>query len=151
MKRAIYIIFVLSILITIYCFSSQSAYESNRLSKGIINNSVEIYKSISHKDINNARVINKANYVLRKGAHFVEFLILGIAIYLLINTTNIKNKIFVSILLCFSFACFDEAHQLMNGMRDPRIIDVFIDTCGSLTAFILLYKFGVLEKKHIKK
>ena len=149
MKRAIYAIFVISILIIIYTFSSQSSSDSNKLSKSIINGSIEIYKVVSHKEVNNMTVINKYNVYLRKIAHFTEFFLLAIFIFLLLDTTNINKKTIICILVCFAFACLDEVHQYYNGSRDPRMLDVIIDTCGSITSLIVLQKFKIIEKKHI--
>ena len=149
MKRVIYAIFVISILIIMYTFSSQSSRDSNKLSKSIINGSIELYKVISHKEVNNTKVINKYNVYLRKIAHFTEFFILAIFVFLLLDTTNINKKTIICILVCFVFACLDEIHQYYNGSRDPRMLDVIIDTSGAITAMIVLLKFKIIEKKHI--
>ena len=60
---------------------------------------------------------------------------------------KIKHSLFVAVLFCFLYACGDELHQLFISMRSARILDVWIDTCGSLTGIGLVYFF----KNGIKK
>lgn len=51
-----------------------------------------------------------------------------------------KHKVLISILVCMIYAITDETHQLFVSGRTEQVLDVLIDTIGSLTS-ILLIKF----------
>ena len=82
-----------------------------------------------------------ANFVVRKCAHFLEYMILG---FLIMNVVRMyyvfKVSSIISILGVFLYACTDEFHQLYVPGREGAFRDVMIDTCGGLT-FILFYIF----------
>lgn len=137
-KRIIYFIFIILCLLLIFIFSSSNGKESNGFSKGLINKGIILYERITNTNIDNKVIITKLNYPIRKLAHFTIFLILGIFVYLYISTTNINNKVSISILICLICACIDETHQMFTFERTPKVLDVFIDTLGSMTAIIIL-------------
>ena len=45
---------------------------------------------------------------------------------------NQKKKVGISTLIGFIYSCTDEIHQLFISERSGSIIDVFIDTLGTL-------------------
>ena len=137
MKKAIYLILVLLTLTGIFLLSNQSSKDSNKISKYIVNKGVVLYTEVTKKQINN-KTIDRLNYYVRKVAHFTEYFILGIFIYLLLNSFDSSNRLLYSLILCFVFALIDELHQKLTGYRDPRLMDVLIDTIGSATAFLIL-------------
>ena len=89
-----------------------------------------------------------ANFVVRKCAHFLEYMILA---FLIINVVKMyfvfKISSVLSIIFVFLYACTDEFHQLFIPGREGAFRDVMIDTCGGVT-FILLY---ILFKISIRK
>ena len=137
MKKAIYLILVLLTLSGIFLLSNQSSKDSNKISKYIVNKGVVLYTEVTKKQIDN-KMIDRLNYYVRKVAHFTEYFILGIFIYLLFNSFDSSNRLLYSLILCFVFALIDELHQKLTGYRDPRMMDVLIDTIGSATAFLVL-------------
>ena len=137
MKKAIYLILVLLTLTGIFLLSNQSSKDSNKISKYIVNKGVVLYTEVTKKQIDN-KMIDRLNYYVRKVAHFTEYFILGIFIYLLFNSFDSSNRLLYSLILCFIFALIDELHQKLTGYRDPRMMDVLIDTIGSATAFLVL-------------
>ena len=136
-KKIIYLICIILCLITIFMLSSQNSKESNGVSKTLINTGVNTYENVTKKDVNNKKVIKTLNYPVRKCAHFTIYLILGIFVYLFINTTNMNNKVIISIVFCLICAIFDETHQMFTG-RTPKILDVLIDTIGSSTSILIM-------------
>lgn len=80
-----------------------------------------------------------ANFIVRKCAHFLEYMILA---FLLLNVIKAyyKPKIssILSVVFAFMYACTDEFHQLFVPGREGAFRDVIIDTCGGI-ALILLY------------
>jgi VanZ family protein len=80
-----------------------------------------------------------ANFVVRKAAHFTEYLILYVLIYNAVKTEKISMKEHVVILFfVFLYACSDEFHQIFVPGRDGRFKDVIIDTLGGATALIFI-------------
>lgn len=142
MSKKLFIYILLSILcmITIFTFSSKNTTESNGTSKGLIKYSINTYEKVFDKDINEEKVISKINYPVRKLAHYIIYLLLGIFIYNIFLLTGVKHKVLISILICMIYAITDETHQLFVSGRTGQVLDVFIDTIGSLTS-ILLIKF----------
>lgn len=142
MSKKIFIYILLSILcmITIFTFSSKNTTESNGTSKGLIKYVINTYEKVFDKDIDDEKVISKLNYPIRKIAHYSIYLLLGCFIYNIFLLTGIKHKVLISILICMIYAITDETHQLFVSGRTGQLLDVLIDTTGSLTS-ILLIKF----------
>ena len=136
-KKIIFLICIILCLITIFIFSSKDSDESNHTSKTLINTGVNTYENVTKKDINNKKVVKTLNYPVRKCAHYTIYLILGIFVYLYIGTTNINNKVLISIVFCLICAIFDETHQMFTG-RTSKVLDVVIDTLGASTSILLL-------------
>ena len=80
-------------------------------------------------------------------------LILGklILFYLLIKQYNLElNKtLVISLLFCIIYACSDEIHQMFINERTAKILDVLIDTTGSLTGILLIYLFSSKKRKKV--
>ena len=91
-----------------------------------------------------------ANFIVRKSAHFIEYMILALLVFnTLIIYFDIKKVIPLSILFVFIYACSDEIHQLFVPGREGTIRDVIIDTCGGIT-LILIKLFILHHNKKIK-
>jgi len=74
--------------------------------------------------------------LLRKLAHFTEFMSLGICLSWLFAMLQKRRSL---ALLCgTAAACVDETIQMFVPDRGPSLFDVGIDTCGVLTGMILL-------------
>ena len=140
MKRIIYLILVILWLGVIFMFSSQNGEDSGNTSKELIIKIVNVYEKITNKEVDMNIAIEKMQYPIRKLAHFTEYFILGIFMFLFINTYNFKNKLLITIGICFICASFDEIHQIFSDNRGPSIIDVFIDTFGSIVSSSILKK-----------
>lgn len=125
-------------MIIIFYFSHQPVDESSQLSEGISKPIVEKLESIIKIDI----VEEMFDYLIRKLAHFTEYMILGILMYIASSKNNIprNKKVLWCILLCALYAITDEVHQAFVPGRAPRVFDVLIDTAGSITG-ILMTKF----------
>lgn len=130
-------------MIIIFMFSNQKSDDSTNLSNGLILKTVRIIEKINHKTYSDEEILNKFFVPVRKAAHFLIYLILGILVYLYIKDYSLKSTIFISIMICCMYACTDEIHQMFVAGRSCEIIDVGIDTIGSL--------LGILPTKFIKK
>lgn len=132
-NKKLNLILVIIWMIIIFIMSSFNSTESSNQSNFI----VDIIANIFH--ITN---INTLSIIIRKLAHYTEYLILGI---LVINLNNNKSKsIYLSIIICLLYAISDEFHQSFVPGRSCQILDIAIDFLGSLTG-IFIYK--LINKK----
>lgn len=137
-KIIIYILLVLLCMITIFCFSSKNTIESNSTSKSIIKYSVRIYEKITNKEVDEEKVINKLNYPVRKLAHFSIYFLLGMFVYGMFSCTKLKHKLLLSMIICVIYASLDETHQLFVYGRTGQVLDVLIDSVGSLISMLII-------------
>lgn len=113
----------------IFLFSNQNGTTSTDVSNGVLTFVLRIMP------------IDIGPYLLRKVAHFLEYMILGILILLLIREYKkiTTREIVFGILFCILYACSDEFHQMFISGRSPGVFDVMIDTFGSMSGIFLLY------------
>lgn len=90
-----------------------------------------------------------ATLVIRKGAHFTEYLILFILAYRVIRFYVKREYIkWYAIAVVFLYACSDEIHQYFIPGRGPAFKDVMVDTSGGLLGVIIS---SMYEKRMNKK
>lgn len=88
-----------------------------------------------------------ATLVIRKGAHFTEYLILFILAYRVIRFyVDRENIKWYAIAVVFLYACSDEMHQYFIPGRGPAFKDVMVDTSGGLLGVII----SSLYEKRVK-
>jgi len=129
MKNKINIILVIIWMFIIFMMSSYDGNESSNQSGMIVNFIANLL------NIDN---INVLSLIIRKMAHFTESLILGLLVVNMINNYNNKS-ILISIIICIIYATSDEIHQLFVPGRSCQLLDILIDTIGSVIG-IYLYK-----------
>jgi len=135
----------------IFCLSAQVAEESARLSSGVTQFIIHLIHGIFpkiHIDI------NAFSYMVRKLAHFLCYLVLGLLVLNALKSSNVHGykRILLSAIICILYAASDEIHQLYVPGRGGQIRDVFIDFSGSASGFILervIHKIRSI-KKHEK-
>ena len=134
MKQKINILLVITWMILIFIMSSFNSVESSNQSGLIVNIIANMF------NINN---INLLSLIIRKLAHFTEYFILGLLTYNMIHSYN--KKAYLSVIICVLYAISDEIHQMFVPGRSCQIMDMTIDTLGSLLGiYILLF----IKKKH---
>ena len=131
-KSFLNLILVIIWMCFIFFMSNQPAETSDSQSIGIIN-------ILSEFGINMSGIFGDvANFVVRKCAHFLEYMILGFLIINLIkDDCKLSNIIFITIAGVFLYACTDEFHQLFVVGRDGNFRDILIDTFGGTFSGIL--------------
>jgi VanZ family protein len=83
--------------------------------------------------------VSFTSFVVRKCAHFIEYFILGILLFMGFKDINrLKQTFGISLLLGVIYAATDEIHQYFIPGRAMSIKDVFIDSLGVLTGLCLL-------------
>lgn len=118
-------------LILIFILSSQPVHKSNGLSKGIAEKIIKNIEKISpDKDIS----LGRFNHYLRKTAHFVAYMVLGILVMNVLKAMGVggKKRIALALLICIVYAITDEFHQLFVPGRGAQVKDVIIDSIGAL-------------------
>lgn len=129
----------------IFFFSHQPSDSSAQLS-GRFTHIVGIIAGWLNID---TEVIN-LHLIIRKGAHFIEFALLGFLLFTAIypyQKTVLKSCI-LSQLIGMGYAVLDEVHQLFVPGRSCQVTDMLIDSCGVLFAVLLCFGFIMLRKKN---
>lgn len=130
MKNKSSTILMLLWMLLIFIMSSCDATESTNQSNFIVNIITDIFK------IENIELLS---FIIRKLAHFTEYLILGFLTINMLNKNDISKKYLLSILICIIYATSDEIHQIFVPGRACQIRDILIDSIGSITG-VYLYK-----------
>ena len=133
LKRIILFIIIFMWMTLVFYLSSQNGDESTGTSSHIVNIILKIYESITNKEFL-IEYVDNITYMVRKLAHFTLYFIGAIPIFLFISTyNNKKNKTYIyTILTCAMYACTDELHQFFISDRNADLLDILIDTCGSI-------------------
>lgn len=129
-------------MILIFYFSSQIGEVSSEKSK------IVIYMfNVLGLDLN-TYFGNIATLIVRKMAHFTEYLILFILTYNVVKYYFEKGKLFfVSYIITVSYAMTDEFHQLFVPGRAGALKDVLIDSTGGLFGILIVIIFIKIKKR----
>lgn len=139
-------LFMIAWILLIFAFSLDSA--SNQKSSSV---SEKIHGFISEElsgtFIGYAVSSREIDVLLRKGSHFIEYLIL--CIVLLTMSTIFKVKLQTSIIYilfaCLLIANLDELLQSIVIKRSSMVSDCFIDFGGSLTGLLIFIGFKRIQ------
>jgi len=146
MKKVIKFIFIVIWMMLIFSFSNQNGTISSNMSGGIIDNFISFLEKLGI--IFSDEVVNILGFLIRKVAHFTLYFILGLLWMSLLKeySISLKTQVIYAVLLCVLYACSDEIHQLFVSGRDGKLLDVLIDTMGSLSSSLLVYIFRKRKK-----
>jgi len=150
-KRVLFGLLLGGWMFLIFSFSAQTGETSSALSSNVTNHFIKIikpdYPSLSRTEQEN--YYNNVHLFVRKTAHFTEYAILAVFCFLFLSTfQNGKNyKIKLTILFCLIFACLDEWHQSFISERTPQVLDVLIDTSGTIIGVVICWYVSHLIKK----
>ena len=143
--RAITTILAFVIMIMIFCFSMETADQSDRTSGRFSRRVVKIaYPQYEELDPAEQKTIyDSVQHAVRKCAHFTEYMMLGFVIRLCLESWfgyRLK-KYRVLALIGFgagtAYACTDELHQLTIDGRSGQWTDVMVDGSGVLIGVVL--------------
>ena len=143
-------ILVFTCMIQIFLLSADPAYKSEQKSNSII---VWISERIVGHTLNEKEKEEKINQfvlLVRKGAHFCIYGLLGFLIISLIKEYRKleKKELYIAFILSVIYACSDEIHQLFVPGRSGSIIDIGIDSLGALGGVLIYYGFYQIRRKH---
>lgn len=126
----------------IFFLSAQSGNDSGLLSNSLFKPLFEVLIPLGIP----ADIISLG---IRKSAHYVVYLILGILVFRAVDTYEIQlsQKVYLSVMLCVGYAISDEIHQIFVPGRAGTLLDVFIDSMGSATSIAFFSIKGTKEVK----
>lgn len=141
----------------IFGFSAQDGEQSASLSLRISEGCVELLNSLAGGRWSRQFVADLAAYFehpLRKLAHFGEYTVLGILVYLVWCPWLKRGRgLYVLVLLwVFVSAACDEIHQLFVPGRWGSLADVCLDTAGGAFGMLFcLFMTRKAERRRLKK
>lgn len=153
--RYILMIFIIILCVIIFNFSSEDGEKSNESSSKVIKSIILIDKN--NRDLSQAELdikIESMQIFVRKSAHFISYMLLGILTMSCAATFKGKKiiKFSLSIFFTFLYSCTDELHQRFIAGRSGSIKDVCLDTVGAFVGILLVLLIILLvEKIKIRK
>ena len=153
MKKSIFAVLLVLWMGFIFSMSCENAEKSSNTSgqtiKVVLSTVPEFEKQPEDVKVN---IIEELQFIVRKSAHFIGYMILGIlASGLILYYGNINKKYLLAFLICVIYAISDEIHQLFVPGRSGQVRDVLIDSAGSLLGIIIVMTFEKLLIKFNKK
>ena len=140
-KKIILWILVIFWMGLIFWFSSFNGIDSTRQSRGFLHDTlgkiIDVIKP-SMSEYDKEILIEKLDTPVRKMAHASVFFILAVFVCLLVKTYNVNRLYLISFIVCFLYAISDEVHQIFVSERSAQVLDVFIDSSGSLLALLFM-------------
>ena len=77
------------------------------------------------------------SFVVRKSAHFTEFLILGVSLFLTVRDLRKRPSFWIPWAIGAMYAVSDELHQHFVPGRSCEVRDMIIDACGVLVGVVI--------------
>lgn len=142
-------IFLLSLLLTasvlavIFCFSAQSATDSNGVSRSLARFLAEKMPWLMTKF-----TLRQLNRLLRKLAHFTLYFLLGCGLTGLLRAREKAMPALIAVPIGLLCAALDELHQSVVPGRGPGVRDVVLDTCGVMVAVGLILLCIYIARRH---
>ena len=151
-KKVFHSILVIIWMFVIFNFSSQNGPKSTNTSDVVTSMVVNVTTSVTNKNVSREEVkkrVEDSTFLVRKMAHFTEYLILGVLVLQLLSDYTKINKrmLIVSLIICYLYAVSDEVHQIFIPGRTAKVLDTFIDGTGSLVGITIysIYQRNVLK------
>lgn len=127
-------------MIIIFLFSAQPAHDSDGLSKSVVLFIIELTKKImplAELPVD----VEALNHIIRKTAHFVTYLVLGVLTVNSIKASGIPlfKAVVWAAAICIVYAATDEVHQMFVPGRGAQVKDVLIDSAGAVVGILGYY------------
>lgn len=151
MKKIIKIFLVLLCMTIIFVLSNDTAYESSNKSNSII---VDISEMILNRKLTTKEkelYTSKFDFWIRKAAHLIIYIILGILVISLLKEYMIINKksIIFSIIIVMLYSISDEIHQAFVPGRSCELRDIIIDSSGGIIGTYIYYFIYRIKVKKV--
>ena len=148
LKKTVKFILIILVMFVIFSFSSDNSKESSKKSDKLITKVTEIVLKRKLSSNEEKKYINKYVVIVRKTAHFIIYLTLGILVLSFIREFRCLDykSLVIAIIICFLYACSDEFHQLFVSGRSGEIKDVLLDTIGASLGCLIYNKFNKIRR-----
>ena len=151
--RLILWILIVAMGVTIFSLSAQEGPESSAASDAVVRFIIQMidpdFDALPEAD--QISVFAFVKKLVRKGAHFAEFAMLGCLIRLLISSYGLRCGTRWSWLAGTLYACTDELHQLFVSARAAMWQDVALDSFGVLAGIMAAHMMLVLLDRYGKR
>ena len=149
MKKSIFAVLLVIWMAFIFSMSSQNSEVSSNTSGGTIKMILSATPKFTEQPEEvQENVVENLQFITRKSAHFIEYMILSILVTNVVNLyLNKKRSILITVIFVFLYACSDEFHQLFVQGRQGSFRDVLIDTAGGIAAVIVKMLYNMFLKK----
>ena len=137
-KRFIFITITLIWTALIFSFSLQSGEVSGDLSGSVLEALLGFFMP---GVLESPEKLELFHLILRKCAHFTEFMILGVLSSIALKYMQIGYKSIIGLGYCVLIASLDETLQLFVSGRAGRVQDVLIDSAGALVGIVIVFIF----------
>ena len=149
MGRALRLLPMIVVMITIFIFSMAPAEKSASTSSGILAVLVDCLEKMTHSTLS-PETVDLLHTLIRKCAHITEYALLGASVvfsyypeisdFVHKKTEGTKSPLFIIIplVICALYSASDETHQLFVPGRSGEVLDVLIDSCGSLVGILIM-------------
>lgn len=131
-------------VVVIFSFSLQPGEVSGDISGSILHKVLGLFVPIDDWSQSQLELVHT---ILRKCAHFTEFVILGIFASLTMMHTKVRRWSLISLCFCVAIAAMDETLQLFVDGRAGRIMDVMIDSAGSMSGMLAVGLYAKIGKR----
>lgn len=108
--------------------------------------------SFSAKPTTRTSEIYWQDFIVKKSAHVVEYVIFTVLFYRGLKNGGVEKKEagVYSVILAILYAVSDEIHQSFTPGREPTVRDVFFDTSGSFLAVYIIWKYLPKAPKRLR-
>ena len=135
LKLIVYICLTILWILVIFSFSMQSGEESSQVSGGFISTVLGVFLP------DDFTYMAELEFVVRKLAHYTEYMVLGILMCLTLREAKIPKQMIIGFIICIVIASCDETIQLFSGGRSGKIADVILDGIGAFAGLFLISRF----------
>ena len=141
----------------IFSFSGQDAEQSGSISTKVSQTVVEVADRLTFRHWTESvkrDLANDLEHPVRKAAHFTEYLLMAMLLFLLWTQWIPRNKRFYALIIVWVFlsAAADEFHQRFVPGRSGNLPDVLLDTCGGIFGILIcLWGISVVRRIRIRR
>lgn len=143
-KRFVYSLCVLTVMVVIFGFSNQQSEETRKSSDILVRPIENTLKQNFYSESEKAGSWKKVKHIIvkvvRKSAHMFLFFLLAVLVFMCVDSFGVNRSLNILCSFIFSvmYACTDEFHQLFVSGRTGRLSDVVIDMTGVCIGLILI-------------
>lgn len=150
-KWLIGLIIIGSVAMLIFAYSLKSGIESTEDSIGLAS---RIYHMLIRYDPTNLKNLKEIELLLRKLAHFIEYLLYGTVVMIVLSVLVKKTSVLILLFSLFTYLVpiIDEfIIQATSPGRTPQLLDIGIDWFGITLALVIGLSYRLVYTYRDKK